>query len=194
MFPTRRVSSLWHREAVDMEAIGLATALAVLVSFILVSLVMAQASTASGARQPTIDHALVRRWATSLMNARLMRLDDLRDDSEKAQFEDYGFSFIVEGDFDGDGQKDYAVAGKYDNPRNPDHSSLILIFTQKGGKLVRTYFTPVVNYRIALKLVPKCFQGRDGIAYQFTIGSDHGAILVWDGGRYVSVDRCERSD
>jgi hypothetical protein len=137
-----------------------------------------------------INDALVRRHASVFLNPRLATVRDARDDYERACLQAGSCSFIVGGDFTGDGNKYYAIAGKYDNPRDPMNSSFILILMHKDGEFIRRFLTPVVSDRVFLD-ISKCKNGRDGIAYALTLNSDHGAHLAWNGKTYVAVSNCE---
>lgn len=158
----------------------------VAVSLLFISVLVLPAEYPAGSKL-RIDNALLAKLLPEVKNPRLMTVDDLGDDKEF--FEVDGFSFILEGDFDKDGKKDYAVAGKDEDTSY----AFILVLTMRQGKPVVRYFRslrPLV--RVSLDIRRDCHKGYDAIDLAFTLRSDHGIYLVWDGKRYVTIEVCDR--
>ena len=117
-----------------------------------------------------------------------MTLDDLGDEWQKYIFKRGRVSFIVDGDFDKDGNKDYVVAGKDDSIS----TAFIAIFNVEGERAILRYFRYFPGEsRLSLQVRRNCIKGTEVIVAAFTLASDHGLYLGWDGKRYTTIDTCD---
>jgi len=116
-----------------------------------------------------------------------MTLDDLNRELDKSFFKQDGFTFVVEGDFDRDGIDETTVAGK-----DGESNTFILLLAVGRGKPMVKYFEYFPgNSQLSLQVMPRCHRGFDGIALAFTLRSDHGFYLVWDGKKYSHIKVCD---
>jgi len=143
-----------------------------------------------GAQPPVgqfiLDNSLLQKLLPKLRKPRLMTMDDFGE-LDKRFFRQDGFSFVVEGDFDRDGTKDTAIAGK-----DEELNTFILLLAVGRGKPILKYFEYFPgNSQLSLQVVPKCHRGFDGIALVFTLRSDHGFYLVWDSKKYSHMNVCD---
>jgi hypothetical protein len=126
------------------------------------------------------------------MNARLMELKDLTERDQKA-FKNYGYSFWLREDFDGDGYDDIAIAGRFDNPGNPDDQTFVAILTYRHGRWIKQYYLRPASRIVTLEIKPhpdtdKNKLGRRSIVALFSGSpSDDYAVIYWDGKSYQAI-------
>jgi hypothetical protein len=144
----------------------------------------------ANASEIAITDSLLRELLPKIKNPRLLTVNDLRDDDERSDFQRSESAFVVKGDFNKDGQRDYAIAGKYDSEDNED-ANFILIVTILRGKPTVSYFHRLYIDRFGLGLVKNCRKKFNGIVLVFTFMSDHVQFIVWDGKKYTPIKMCD---
>lgn len=136
-----------------------------------------------------INNALLRELLPNVKEPRLMTVDDLGNEWEKNFFIQDGFSFIIEGDFNNDGDRDYAVAGKDAS----SSSTFLVVIALKHGQPMTEYFDYFNGKpKMSLALWRNCRNEMDAIVVAFTLRSDDGFYLMWDGKRYTIIKTCAR--
>lgn len=165
---------------------------------ILVTITFTSLSLSEGRVSFEVDNNFLRKYISQLKNPRLMTIEDVKLEYEKAWIEDpeSGCSFVVKGDFNKDGYIDYGVIGKYDGPY-PDKSIFIAIFSTKGGKVTTEFLYKhgVAHDRgflclewgdvVNIRNVDKKF---DVIIASFAYGTDYVFAIAWDGMKYFSTE------
>lgn len=129
---------------------------------------------------------LLARLLPELKNPRLMSLRDLdRTLQEPELFIERGYSFVLTGDFNNDGNADVALVGKYDNSVDPQKTTFITIVTIKGKKLIREYFQRTGTAKKIFLVKELNYKPRiDAIKLIFTLDSDECGTVYWTSGKY----------
>jgi hypothetical protein len=122
-----------------------------------------------------------------------MNLEDLPGEKDRIAFKDYGYSFSMRGDFNRDGAPDIAIAGRFDNLRNPNDVTFVAILTKRDGKWSLEYLLRPQS-RIAMLIKfdhpdrEKQKEGFQAIAAQYSGGpSDDYNAIYWNGRGYKSL-------
>ncbi|MCL4498783.1 MAG: FG-GAP repeat protein [Chloroflexi bacterium] len=98
----------------------------------------------------TLNESFLKKILPELKNPRRMALKDLGTLEEEENFLEGGYTFVLRGDFDGDGFADVAFVGKYDNQTNRENNCFIAVVTIKGKKIIRNFFSKINRDRISL--------------------------------------------
>jgi len=165
---------------------------------ILAAITFTSLSLSEGGVSSEIDNNFLKQYVTQLKSPRLMTIEDVKLEYEKAWFMDLesGCSFVVKGDFNKDGYTDYAVIGKYDGPYR-DKSIFVAIFSTKRGKVTTEFLYKhgVAHERgflclergdvVNIQNVDKRF---DVIIVAFAYGTDYVSAIAWDGRKYFSTE------
>jgi hypothetical protein len=145
-----------------------------------------------------IDDDFLKKHLTQLKNPRLMRIEDVTREYERNWVldSDSGCSFVIEGDFNKDGNSDYAVVGKYDGPY-PNNYNFVAILSKRRGKVVveflykhevphdRAFLCKEEGKKLYVKNAGKRF---DVIVIGFAYGTDYVSAIAWDGKRYFKAE------
>lgn len=135
-------------------------------------------------KQIMIDESILNRLFPEIKNPRLMTFKDLEDPDEQEDFVNFGYAFILRGDFNKDGIDDLAFIGKYDNPENVKENVFIAIITIKGEKVTREFFSKLRYNRASLKKILNYKPNIDAIGIAYTISSNYCEYLYWTGKKY----------
>jgi hypothetical protein len=164
----------------------------------LISLVIFLSSAAEASDPLRIDDDFLKKYLTQLKNPRLMKIEDVTLEYERNWFLDpaSGSSFVIEGDFNKDGNPDYAVIGKYDGPY-PSNSIFVAVLSKRRGKFTvdflykheaphdRAFLTKEEGRKLYVKNANKRF---DVIVIGFAYGTDYVSAIAWDGKRYFIAE------
>lgn len=159
----------------------------ILLVCVLLSVISSSRNLLSADNPPPVQ-ALVKLFP-ELKNPRLMVLKDLPSDDGRIGFKDYGYSFWLSGDFNGDNVPDQAIAGHFENSDQGD-VSFIAVLTRRNGKWNREFMYRPKSDVTMLKLVPhpdkaKARKGIKAVLAQFTeMPSDDYVIIYWNGSGY----------
>lgn len=141
-----------------------------------------------------IDDDFLKEYLTQLKNPRLMKIEDLTLEYERNWFldSDFGCSFLIEGDFNKDGNSEYAVVGKY-HGTYPDDSIFVAVLSKRRVKVIveflykhkamhdRAYLCKKEGGKLYVKNANNRF---DVIVIGFSYGSDYVSAIAWDGKKY----------
>ena len=125
-----------------------------------------------------------------LSNVRLLSIAVLKNDEERTAFADAGWTFSVSGDFDLDGVVDLVVAGRFDNPRDPEDQTFVAILTKtKAGWRQRLVLRPKLPLAVLRTTnhpdATMASKGYVAIFASFTVEfSDDYVLIFWDGSKY----------
>jgi hypothetical protein len=139
-----------------------------------------------------INNELLRNTITELANPRILRTEDIKDEEERTEYVDMGYSFVVKGDFNKDGNTDYAVVGKYDGPY-PNESVFLSILSIKGGKVSVEFLHKFrLPHDVAFLRIESDDETRiknvnkqcDVLVVAMRLWTDYALVIAWDGTRY----------
>ncbi len=162
----------------------------ILILFILFSLSSSVCSS-KGLKQLQIDDRFLCKYVTQVKNPHLLTEKDLKRKPEKEAYKDYGYSFLVEGDFNKDGNTDYAIAAKY-NDENSKQAVFVAIITVRNSNVAVEFFYPIPSHdRIFLHLeqgtmhVENIDRRYDVILVALELWTDYVFVVAWDGKKYI---------
>ncbi len=136
-----------------------------------------------------VRNDVLRKIFPDLMNARLTELKDLTDLDQQA-YKEYGYSFWLRGDFNQDGYEDVAIAGRFDNPHNPNDQTFVAILSYRKGSWIKEYYLRPPSRVVTLEVKPhpdpeKNKRGLRAIVALFSgWPSDDYAVIYWNGKSY----------
>ncbi len=139
-----------------------------------------------------VSNTLLRQILPELTNPRIMSLSDLTPD-EQIAFKHYKFSFWLTGDFDLDNYPDIAIAGRFDNPIDPEDQAFVVILSKRKNNWTKEYFLRPKSRVVTLELKrhpdpQKNRRGYRSIVALFTgLPSDDYAVIYWNGHRYQAI-------
>lgn len=142
-----------------------------------------------------IDNTFLSKHLPKIKNPRLMIDSDISRKYEKKSYREEGFGFVVTGDFNKDGNTDYAVVGKYDAPLCREKCMFVAIFSQKKhNDVILNYFDTFKNDRAFLFVekgqnlkIEEIYKKYDVILVVLAVGSDDGFAIAWDGKNYIKT-------
>ena len=140
-----------------------------------------------------VSETLLRQLLPELKNPQVMTLRDLTSDDARHAFKFYKYSFSLTGDFNHDNVPDLAVAGRFENDRDPEDQAFVAIFSNRNGRWTREFFLRPRSRTVVLILDKhpdpnKARQGYPSIVASFTVlGSDDYAVIYWDGKSYQTL-------
>ena len=115
---------------------------------------------------------------------RVLRLEDLSGASERAAFQDYGWTFAVRVDLDGDRLTEMAVAAV-----DEGHRGFIAVWRQRRGQWERAFFRWMEQPVIVLQVVTHpdrqmAERGWLAISASAPIPTEDLVLVFWCNGRY----------
>jgi hypothetical protein len=159
------------------------------VALLLSTIVLSDFYSLSAVFEQVPDSLLVRLFP-DLRSPRLLSLKDLSTEDEQIAFKDYGYSFTLNGDFNQDKLADEAIAGHFDNPRDPNDTAFIAILRKDKKGWHRDFFYRPRSSVVLLKSTPhpdKEMAKKNYVALlaQFSPMPSHNYIVIfWDGSKY----------
>jgi hypothetical protein len=137
-----------------------------------------------GTKPITSSSELLSKIVPELKKPRFMTVTDIGDIDKQNSFLEERYSFVLRDDFNKDGFADVAFVGKYENDNNPDENTFFTIFSFRGKKLVRDYFTTLKARRVFLLKDLNFRHGFNGIILIYAPASDFCGTLYWSGSKY----------
>jgi hypothetical protein len=165
------------------------------VGFVILIALLIFLSSVSEATDPLrIDDDFLKKYLTQLKNPRLMKIEDATLEYERNWFldSDSGCSFVIEGDFNKDGNSEFAVVGKYDGPY-PNNFIFVAVLSKRRSKVVveflykhevpydRAFLCKEEGKRLYVKNANSRF---DVIIISFAYSTDYVTAIAWNGKKY----------
>jgi len=143
-----------------------------------------------GDKPITLDGSLLEKLLGELKQPRRMTYKDLEMSNEQEGFLEGGYTFVLRGDFNGDGFADIAFVGKYDNRDNAEKNCFIAVVTVKGKKVTREFFSKIYRDRVFLLRAIDYKPKLDAIGMSYNLNSDDCGYLYWNGETW-RYDECK---
>ncbi len=171
----------WERMSHNFQFRGIST-------IILMAIFVVGLGTNLFSAEAPVSNDLLHEIVPELTNPRIMTLADLKPE-EQVAFKHYHFSFWLTGDFNLDNYKDVAIAGRFDNPGDPNDQTFVAILSKRNG-WTRDYFIRPGSRVVTLTLRSHPDPQKNQLGYRSVVAlftafpSDDYAVIYWNGKSY----------